>query len=58
MATGTVLSIARVALAAYPAFLDAAELLRNRVAFTVCLIICLIMQFFLIDMYVNWWFLG
>jgi hypothetical protein len=58
MTTGTTLSMGRIVLAAFPAFIDLAELLRPRLAFSAWMIASLIVQAMLIDRFVNWVFLG
>jgi len=58
MATGSILSMTRIVLTAFPAFMDAAELLRSRGMFVAYVGICLIVQAVMIEQYVNWQFVG
>jgi hypothetical protein len=58
MATGSVLSMNRIVLASFPAFLDLAELLRPRLNFAVWMLASIATQGILIDWFVNWWFVG
>lgn len=58
MATGSLLSLARVALLSYPAFLEGAELLRDRRAFALAVALMLGVQLLAIDRYVNFLFVG
>ncbi len=58
LASGTVVSLARVVLAAFPAAVDAAELLANRASFSACTILCIIIQLLLIALYINWAYVG
>jgi hypothetical protein len=58
LATGTTLSMTRIVLAAFPAFVDLAELLRPRVAFVAWMGISLVAQALLIESFVNWGYLG
>jgi Mannosyltransferase (PIG-V) len=56
LSTGSTLSISRLILSAYPAFLDAGELLRRRTILILLVAACLVVQVLLIDRYVNWHF--
>jgi hypothetical protein len=58
MGTGTLMSVSRVALLAFPAFIDLAELLRNRVAFIAGVALSVVGQVYLIDHFVNWVFVA
>ena len=58
LSTGSSMSIDRFALAAYPAFIEAAELLRNPFLFAAWLAISLVGQYVMIDYFVNWNFVG
>jgi hypothetical protein len=58
MASGSVGSMGRIALGAYPVTIEVAELLGRRTLFTACVILCLALQVLLIDLYVNWYFAG
>jgi hypothetical protein len=58
MASGSVSSMGRLALAAYPVTIELAELLGRRTLFMACVILCLALQVLLIDLYVNWYFVG
>lgn len=59
MATGSTMSMARLVLAAYPGFLDAAELApRGRLSFAILLTAGLMAQAVLIQRHVNWGFTG
>jgi hypothetical protein len=58
MATGTFLSMNRFALASFPAFIDLAELLRPRWLFVVWLVAMTLAQIRLIDLFINWNFVG
>ena len=48
----------RIVLAAFPAFIDLAELLRPRIAFAAWMGISLVAQAMLIESFVNWGYLG
>jgi hypothetical protein len=54
MATGSPLSMNRVVLASFPAFLELAELLRPRLMFTAWMAASIYAQVILIDWFVNW----
>lgn len=56
MSTGTVLTMKRYALSAFPAFVDAAELLRRRWVFWSCAALGALLQLVLLYWYVNWGF--
>jgi hypothetical protein len=58
MATASFMSITRLTLAAFPAFIDLAELLRPRAVFAIGLGTMLLAQVRLIDLFVNWTFVG
>jgi hypothetical protein len=58
MLSGTLLSGHRVVLACLPAFIELADLLRNRLAFRVVATGCAIAQFILLNRYVHWLFAG
>jgi hypothetical protein len=58
LSTGSDMSMNRLALAAYPAFIEAAQLLRSRILFAACLGIFLLAQYVMIDRFVNWSFIG
>jgi hypothetical protein len=58
LATGTYLSMNRIVLAAFPGFLDLAELLRPRLLFVVWLAAFAFAQAEMIEQFVNWQFLG
>jgi hypothetical protein len=58
LATGTPMSMTRLVLSAFPAFLDAQDLLRNRVAFAAVVAACLVLQVDAINRFVNWDFVG
>ena len=58
LATGTVLSISRLALASFPAFLDAAELAPKRWAFAVVVGVLCLVQIRWIQLFVNFVFVG
>jgi hypothetical protein len=58
MATGSFMSITRITLAAFPAFIDLAELLWPRPVFAIWLGTMLLAQARLIDLFVNWTFVG
>jgi hypothetical protein len=53
LATGSFQSVSRAVLASFPAFLDAAEIASGRVVFALTVIGSLIVQFFLLKLYVN-----
>ena len=46
LATGSLMSLTRVVLSAFPLFLDAAELTGGRLTFAACLAACLAGQYF------------
>jgi hypothetical protein len=58
LASGSILSMTRVVLSAYPAFVDAAEIASNRAVFAITVIVCLLAQFVLLTSYVNWVFVA
>ena len=58
LATGTMLSINRIVLAAFPAFVDLAELLGSRLSFWGWMVVGILVQATLIDRFVNWVFIG
>ena len=58
LATGSFMSMNRIVLAAFPAFIDLAELLRPRLVFAIWLGAMLLAQVKLIDLFVNWTFVG
>ncbi len=59
MATGSLMSLARLALAAYPGFIDASELAPlGRITFATYVGTCVVAQVILVDRYVNWGFVG
>jgi Mannosyltransferase (PIG-V) len=58
LASGSILSMTRVVLASYPAFVDAAEIASNRAVFATTVVICLFAQFVLLTSYVNWVFVA
>lgn len=58
MATGSAMSLSRVALAAFPAFIEAAELLRAPATFRTCLALALCGQYASIDEFVHWRWAG
>ena len=59
MATGTTMSMGRIALSAFPAAMDAAELIRSRQGVAiVCGGLVAIQVFYYLDPYVNWGFVG
>jgi hypothetical protein len=53
LATGSFQSVSRAVLASFPAFLDAAEIASDRVVFALTVIGSLIVQVFLLKLYVN-----
>jgi hypothetical protein len=58
LASGSILSMTRVVLSSYPAFLDAAEVASNRAVFAATVVVCLCAQFVLLTSYVNWIFVA
>ncbi|MGO9466729.1 MAG: mannosyltransferase family protein [Isosphaeraceae bacterium] len=58
LASGSTMSMTRVVLSAYPAFLDAAELTSGRASFALAIACCLIGQLAMLSSYVNWTFIG
>jgi hypothetical protein len=58
LATGTVLSISRLVLASFPAFLDLAELAPRRWAFAVVVVFLCVAQVRWIQLFVNFVFVG
>ena len=58
LATGSALSMARIVLGAFPAFIDAAEMLTSRFSFWACTIALLVLQVRAIDRFVNFAFVG
>jgi hypothetical protein len=58
MASGTLLSMGRIALAAYPVTIELAALLGLRILFLGCVILCVALQVLLISLYVNWYLVG
>jgi hypothetical protein len=55
MASGTLLSLARIALGAYPTFIDVAQIIRQRRVFLCLLVMSVLLQMNLLYRYVNWW---
>ena len=53
MASGSRMSMTRLSLASFPAFLDAAELLRNRFLFRSCLAAGLLIHVYMIYLHTN-----
>jgi hypothetical protein len=58
MASGTVISMTRIVLAAFPGFLDAAELLRHRWAFTTAVVFSALVQAFVLNRIVHGVWIG
>ena len=58
LASGSILSMTRVVLSSYPAFVDAAEIASNRAVFAITVVVCLFAQFVLLTSYVNWIFVA
>jgi hypothetical protein len=58
MASGTILSMGRIALAAYPVTIEVAALLGRPTLFLGCVILCVALQVLLISLYVNWYLVG
>jgi hypothetical protein len=58
MLSGTFLSGHRVVLACLPAFIELADLLRNRIHFRVVVIGFAVVQFVLLNRYIHWLFAG
>jgi hypothetical protein len=54
MMSGTFLSGHRLVLAALPAFVEMAELLRNRLLFQVVVVVFAFIQFFLLNRFIHW----
>jgi Mannosyltransferase (PIG-V) len=53
LATGSTMSMMRIALCSYPAFVSAAELTSNPAVFAVTVVICLWAQFIMLALHVN-----
>jgi hypothetical protein len=58
MLSGTFLSAHRLILAALPGFIELADVLKNRAAFRVTVIACVLVQLVLLNRYVHWMFAG
>jgi hypothetical protein len=58
LATGTALSLNRILLMAFPAFVDLAELLRPRLAFWAWILGSILLEGRLVYLFVNWQFIG
>ena len=54
LATGTMMSMSRIGLAAFPAAIDAAELIRPRATFAVVAALMLAAELVIAGRYVNW----
>jgi hypothetical protein len=58
MMTGTLLSAHRLILAALPGFIEAGDLLRNRLMFALTVVVFILIQVILLNRYVHWIFIG
>ncbi len=58
MATGSLMSMTRIVLSAFPVFLDAAELLPGRITFALCVVSGLLLQYVALAHFVNFYFVG
>jgi len=56
--TGTFLSGHRLLLASLPAFIELAEILKNRIAYWTTITLSAVVQYFLLNAYIHWGFAG
>ena len=58
LSTGSLMSMQRITLASFPAFIEMADCLRSRLLFRVSLVACLGLQVLMVYRYINWMFVG
>ncbi len=58
LSTGSLLSMQRIVLACFPAFIEMADCLRSRLLFRASLVACLGLQVLMVYRYINWLFVG